>query len=350
MRYNLSRKTNKREVLKINVIEWIEKQFRPELCTSDQFIFDDMDSQSGYSLPIIYKPFDCREQSHWIHRGFLYDFLYSVNGEGKKLLDFGPGDGWPSLIIAPYAQEVVGLDSSTHRVKVCRENARRLKISNAKFQSYVAGEKIPFDNNTFDGITAASSIEQTPDPKKTLIELYRVLKPDGRLRFRYESLNNYRNGREKESWVAELRDKKSRIVLFDRKIEDEYVIQYGISLALTKKEVMKILGGENNTISYKDLTIPLLEGIRSKIIDIKKCKTTHPSGKTIVKWLADIGFKKIIPSHSGGVAAAYMYNYHQKTDRVNDVTLVDQVIKPIVKMIIRLEAPLQIDPAITAIK
>jgi len=71
-----------------------------------------MESQSGYSLPIIYKPFDGTEKSHWVDRGHLYDFLYSTKGMGKKLLDFGPGDGWPSLIIAPFAQEIVGLDSS----------------------------------------------------------------------------------------------------------------------------------------------------------------------------------------------------------------------------------------------
>ena len=34
----------------------------------------------------------------------------------KILLDFGPGDGWPSLLLAPMADEVVGVDASRRRV------------------------------------------------------------------------------------------------------------------------------------------------------------------------------------------------------------------------------------------
>lgn len=125
-------------------------------------------------MPIIYEPFDIAKKSHWIDRGFLFDFLYSMDGEGKKVLDFGPGDGWASLIVAPYVKEVIGLDSSIKRIEICKENAMKMNITNAKFIDYNVGAKLPFD-----GIMAASSVEQTPDPKKTLEELYRILKPGG---------------------------------------------------------------------------------------------------------------------------------------------------------------------------
>lgn len=46
---------------------------------------------------------------HWSDRGSLYDFLYTTRGQGKKLLDFGSGDGWPSLLVAPFVKEVVGV-------------------------------------------------------------------------------------------------------------------------------------------------------------------------------------------------------------------------------------------------
>ncbi len=51
------------------------------------------------------------------------------------------------------------------------------------FRSHVPpppGEPLPFEDASFDGVTAGSSIEQTPDAKATLAELCRVLKPGGR--------------------------------------------------------------------------------------------------------------------------------------------------------------------------
>ncbi|MDK2930882.1 MAG: arsenite methyltransferase [Bacillota bacterium] len=69
------------------------------------------------------------ERWHWIDRGQILDFLFATRGEGKRLLDFGPGDGWPSLGVARLAGEVVGVDASARRVEVCVENARCLGIS-----------------------------------------------------------------------------------------------------------------------------------------------------------------------------------------------------------------------------
>lgn len=309
-----------------------------------------MESQSGYSLPIIYKPFDGTEKSHWIDRGYLYDFLYSTRGKGKKLLDFGPVDGWPSLIIAPFVKEVIGLDSSYRRVETCTENAKRLGINNVQFKCYSSEEKIPFENNTFDGVMAASSIEQTPDPKQILNELFRVLKPGGRLRIRYESLNKYKDGKEKDIWIAEIKDKKSRIILFNRNVDEEYVIQYGITLSMSKQELRKVLCKNIANISYETITVEFLTKIKNKIIDVKKLRTIHPSGKTYVKWLKEVGFKRVIPTHSGGFAAGNLYDYYKETKKVREVEAVDKLIKPTVKIVSELEAPIEKDPPITVIK
>ena len=100
----------------MNIFEWIEVELQPTICDSEEFMYNEMDSQSDYSLPIIYQPFDTRKKSHWRDRGSLFDFLLSTQGEGKQLLDFGPGDGWPSLIVAPFVKKIVGVDGSQNRV------------------------------------------------------------------------------------------------------------------------------------------------------------------------------------------------------------------------------------------
>jgi hypothetical protein len=52
-----------------SVIQWIENNLRPEECNSERFFYDDMESQSGYCLPLIYREFDVNERGHWCDRG-----------------------------------------------------------------------------------------------------------------------------------------------------------------------------------------------------------------------------------------------------------------------------------------
>jgi SAM-dependent methyltransferase len=113
--------------------DWIRRRLKPEVCTSCTFIYDDMASQSGEALPFIYQPFDIRRRDHWRDRGALFDFLFTAGGVEASLLDFGSGDGWPSLIVAPYARRVTGVDASTRRARVCAENAARLGLTNVGF-------------------------------------------------------------------------------------------------------------------------------------------------------------------------------------------------------------------------
>ena len=333
----------------LKAINWIEKNLSPEFSTSEEFIYNEMESQSCYSLPVIYQPFDSTKKSHWADRGSLFDYLYSTNGGGKLLLDFGPGDGWPSLIVAPHAAEVVGIDSSPRRVKVCSQNAKRLGIRNVKFVSYKVGEKLPFEDNSFDGIMAASSIEQTPDPKATLKELFRVLKPGGRLRFKYEALEQYRNSKEKDVWIAELTDNSCKLVLYVRDLKQECVTQYGITVSLSKREIVELLKRDGGT-HFTNITVRFLESIRPRIIGVQICRLKHPSGRTYISWLKEIGFKEVLPTHSGADAAAKLFEHYKQLQIPDDIESVDRVIKPVVRVAVQLSAPIETDPMITAVK
>lgn len=332
-----------------NIFNWIEKELNPELCTSEQFIYNEMESQSGCSLPIIYLPFDPSEKWHWNDRGMLYDFLYTTDGEGKKLLDFGPGDGWPSLIIAPFVREVTGVDSSEKRVETCTVNAKRMGILNASFVSYKSEAGLPFEDNSFDGIMAASSIEQTPDPKKTLKELFRVLKPGGRIRIYYEALSSYKDGYENDIWILKLTEDTSKLILYNRDLENEYALQYGLTVAMSAQELTKRLS-DNGEVSFNQVSVSFLEGIKGAITKVQVCKTIHPSGKTWTLWLKEVGFKKVLPTYSGGMAAEKLFDLYTDENRPSSLESVDEAIKKTVKIISELEAPISLDPMITAIK
>ena len=334
----------------VDVLDWIRETLRPRACTSDEFIYDDMDSQSSRSLPVVYRPFDPEERWHWVDRGQILDFLFATRGAGKRLLDFGPGDGWPSLGVARFAGVVVGVDASARRVEVCSQNARRLGISNAKFVHAPAGTPLPFGDATFDGVMAASSVEQTPDPKFTLRELCRVLKPGGRLRIGYEALGVYRNGKEREIWVLGIDDRTCRLVFYDRHIDEERADQYGLTLAMSRKDVADLLRSEGRPCTYEGFTVDLLERLRPRILDARACTLRHPSGRTLAAWLTEAGFSEVIPSHGGGPFAGRLFDNLPQERRPRSSEAVEDLLAPLVQAVVDMPAPMDIDPMITAVK
>ncbi|MCK4403573.1 MAG: class I SAM-dependent methyltransferase [candidate division Zixibacteria bacterium] len=118
-----------------------------------------------------------------------------------------------------FVHKVVGIDGSLRRVEVCRKNAKRLGISNAKFIYVAPGTSLPFQDNAFDGVMTAHSVEETADPKTTLQEFFRVLRSGGRLRIAYDALSTYKNGREKDIWLWQIDDHTCWLILFDRHID-----------------------------------------------------------------------------------------------------------------------------------
>lgn len=332
----------------MDVFEWIEKELRPVESDSAEFIYDDMDSQSERCLPLLYESFDVNKRAHWADRGSMFDFYLSTGG--GRLLDFGPGDGWPSLIVAPSVKEVVGVDASARRVEVCTENARRLGITNAEYVHCAAGNRLPFDDGSFDGVMAASSVDQTPDPKATLAEIFRVLRPGGRLRIFYEALGRYRDGRERDVWLAELDHHSSRLILYDRDIDGERVRQYGLTLAAPHGEVISATGMDTDSLSFEAITVPMLKTLQGTVTDTKVCRLTHASGRTMAGWLREVGFESVRPSHSGALFAAGLFDRIPVTERPDEMAGLDAFLRPLIDVVVRMAAPLDSDPMMTAIK
>jgi SAM-dependent methyltransferase len=332
----------------MDAFEWLAKNLAPRPVETPEFIYDDMESQSGECLPIIYQAFDASDRVHWGDRGALFDFLSATRGEGARLLDFGPGDGWPSLIVAPFASEVVGVDASRRRVAVCAENALRIGVGNATFLHVPPGEPLPFEDESFDGAMAASSIEQSPDPRASLAEIYRVLKPGGRFRTVYEALGRYVPGREREFGTWEIDDETSALLCYDRDIEAERITQYRLTLALPETELEAALG----TCPVTSVELPLLDAWRDggKILDSTVCETMHPSGRTLREWTREAGFSEVRATHSGGLFAADLHGRIGERDRPRDLAGVDALLRPAVAVVVTLDAPIETDPRLTAVR
>jgi SAM-dependent methyltransferase len=334
----------------MDLAAWIETRLRPVECDSTAFMYDEMESQSGHSLPILYRPFDIADRAHWGDRGSMLDFLLSTEGEGRRLLDFGPGDGWPSLIIAPFAREVVGVDASPRRVAVCRENAHRLRIQDARFVHVAPGGTLPFDDASFDGAMAATSLEQTPDPRAALAEIRRVLRPGGRLRIHYEDLARYRGGREREIHLDPLPGGHSRLELYEREVDRERASMVRLVLSLSRAEVLAIAGDAGGRFEAEHLTAGVLERFQGCVIEARRCVLMHPSAATWVRWLGEVGFSTARPTHDGAAVAVQRFDRLEPHERPASLEALDTYLRPLVAEAVEDAAPLDREPPITAVR
>ena len=329
-----------------DAVEWIREHVELRESNSAESLYDHMESQAAWQLPVIHRPFDARERGHVVDRGQIID--YAVLCGPGRVLDFGPGDGWPSLLMAPMVEEVVGVDGSARRVQVCTENAKRLGLRNARFVHVPPGEALPFDDESFGGVSAGASIEQTPDLRPTLAELCRVLKPGGRLRMHYESLSCYVGGSEHEVKIGEDRS-TADIVIFDRHIEQEHVDHYQLILDVSPEAV-------RGALAEGMCALPrVLHDLGPQISDAVTWRTQHPSCSSWVKLLAEAGFSSATPTYDGGWFARRLFDRLPEAKRPQELTRVDDMLRPLVEVVVTMEAPStaasgEWDPWIAAVK
>jgi ubiquinone/menaquinone biosynthesis C-methylase UbiE len=299
-------------------------------------------------LPIIYQPFDITNKLHWRDRGSIIDFIKTIEGK-NKIMDFGPGDGWPSLMIAPHVKQIIGVDASPERIRVCNYNAYRLGIKNVQYIQVAAGSPLPFDDNTFDGIVAASSIEQTPDPRATLGEMYRILKPKCCLKFSYESLHRYEGGQERELWAYRIDDLTSRLDLYDRDIVNESAHMYGLIIKTSLSKLFDLLNCSDD-LHFDSLTEEKMVKLQPNVREVRFCSLKHPSARTWINWLAGIGFERIYYTPSGADYAEELFATMAGNFRPTSLQELDALLKTKIGNLSHLDASINSDPLITAEK
>jgi SAM-dependent methyltransferase len=94
----------------------------------------------------------------------------------QKILDVGCGFGRNLKAFLDYGLDVYGFDGSRELLKIAQ-----LQAPKAKLQLLDLREKLPYEDNFFDGIWARNSLHhlEPQDLLRALSELKRILKPNG---------------------------------------------------------------------------------------------------------------------------------------------------------------------------
>ena len=97
-----------------------------------------------------------------------------------RIADLGAGDGTLSRLLARQAESVHCVDNSPRMVQVGRALAKKEHLRNL---TYVLGniEKVPLPDRSIDLALLSQALHHAENPRLSLAEAFRILKPGGRL-------------------------------------------------------------------------------------------------------------------------------------------------------------------------
>ncbi|MGE0228447.1 MAG: class I SAM-dependent methyltransferase [Dehalococcoidia bacterium] len=335
---------------------WLREHLKPDRVESARGLYELMPRQRNGQLPFVDVDYDPYNESHWADAARVADYAAHLPAGGTRVLDIGPGDGWPSLPLAALYPNlsIVGADASPLRAGVCTANAERLGIHNATFVVADAA-RLPFDDGSFDLVTAASSLEEADDAEGVLHEAARVLRPGGALRASYQDWRLGVPGWESVMlWSAGA----SLLYTYVRRIQDPpierrytVVIRAGseakdlFTAALVAMASGKRAYGE--TLLSPELGVPLLQSLiphyeRCFLVEMRRWSTSN-----LVGALRTAGFSTVRATvHSGEIGR----HFARETLRAGTMNSIAPLFPVITTSLGRVASALSGDAMVAAIR
>jgi arsenite methyltransferase len=104
---------------------------------------------------------------------------------GEKVVDVGSGGGFDSFVAAAQvgpAGQVVGVDMTAEMLAKSRQTAEALGLAHVQFREGLA-EALPVEDAWADVVISNGVINLCADKQAVFAEIFRVLRPGGRLQF-----------------------------------------------------------------------------------------------------------------------------------------------------------------------
>lgn len=118
-------------------------------------------------------------------------FALGPVNEGETILDIGCGAGIDTIFAAMMtgsSGKVAGIDLIAEMLERAAENLSLTGLHNVILKK-AAAESLPFSDQKFDVVISNGVFNLVPDKAKALSEVFRVLKPEGRLMIADQVLN-----------------------------------------------------------------------------------------------------------------------------------------------------------------
>ena len=103
--------------------------------------------------------------------------------KGETVLDLGSGAGFDCFLAADRVGErgrVIGVDMTPEMIEKARDNAKKGDYANVEFRLGEI-ERLPVADGIVDAVISNCVINLSPDKKKVFAEVFRALKPGGRM-------------------------------------------------------------------------------------------------------------------------------------------------------------------------
>lgn len=122
------------------------------------------------NLDAFLRPDNMVGPSRYSFQKFLRETLPSVCRDGDRVLDFGAGNGNNRFFFS--GMELIGFDISHERIAEITDHS-----------GYFVGDgtRVPLKDGSVDFLFCNWVLEYIPDPGKALTEMYRVIRPGGRV-------------------------------------------------------------------------------------------------------------------------------------------------------------------------
>ena len=123
--------------------------------------------------------FDKIKKRRYALEPFILDIARFQDFKDKKVLEIGCGIGMDGIEFAKAGADYTGVDLSDQSIRLCKKHFELFsQVGNILNTD---AENLPFDDNTFDLVYSWGVLHHIPDMQKSIDEVYRVLKPGGKI-------------------------------------------------------------------------------------------------------------------------------------------------------------------------